>query len=491
MADTMTDLQGRTVPIPEGSTLKPIDQGTDTMTDLQGNTVPIPKGTTLRALPTQGASAADKTKPEKLQRGSDQWYQQKLESALAPTTADVNPDSGVMRSQLIAPAKTLGREVYSAGKTALGMIPVAYHAFADVATPEEKAEQAQFEKEQGEEPGTESRGLKRIGLGLERMTTAPLIQGVKDWSDPATRPTLDQALSVAPEAVGQGAGTVVGGKLIEGAAEKVPAAVEGAMESAAPTSTLGRIALDEAKHYLIRKVPGGDIYTTAKRIGNRLSEAAEPLDATGENKAYAGEPAPKPSIGKIQEALAGPEPLTNKFTPQNVEGLLQKGLDTGPLKPDVTLKEQLTTAEPATPKAPRTQFEAANGNELDKAVSNEFSGETEAKAVQDRLHNLTNVELRQLAINLGEDLGQTTIGRAKQSGAIARPEMFKRLLENNSAKDIIQAVLDGKHLSPVTNKLIRSLGVDPQKVISELGSTEAALQSRLLRATQADLNRWK
>ncbi len=54
---------------------------------------------------------------DKPERGSGQWYKEKVEGALEPTTADVSPDSGVIRSQLIAPAKTLGREVYSAGKT--------------------------------------------------------------------------------------------------------------------------------------------------------------------------------------------------------------------------------------------------------------------------------------------------------------------------------------------------------------------------------------
>jgi hypothetical protein len=47
-------------------------------------------------------------------------------------------------------------------------------------------------------------------------------------------------------------------------------------------------------------------------------------------------------------------------------------------------------------------------------------------------------------------------------------------------------------LSPISRKLLSSLQIFPEKVLDELGGlTETELQSRLLRASQSDLDRWK
>jgi hypothetical protein len=153
--------------------------------------------------------------------------------------------------------------------------------------------------------------------------------------------------------------------------------------------------------------------------------------------------APKAAEPVVPTATETAAPSLNRL-----EAELSKGLGNKPLKPGVPLREQ-NTAPAAETKAPRTQFEAANGKELDTAISKGFPDEQAAKDVRSNIHNLNNVELRQLAINLGEDLGQAAIGRAKQSGAITRPDIFKRLLKNNSAKEINQAIEDGKHLPSV------------------------------------------
>jgi len=71
----------------------------------------------------------------------------------------------------------------------------------------------------------------------------------------------------------------------------------------------------------------------------------------------------------------------------------------------------------------------------------------------EKLLNLTQVELRQLAISAGEDMGQEAIGSGKNpkaSGKTPRQEVFQRLLNNHTPEELAQMVDDGKHLPPVS-----------------------------------------
>lgn len=130
--------------------------------------------------------------------------------ALAP-----KPTGDVLPTETREVPKAAARNIYGAGKTALktltGLPSALGHAFGDEATPEEKAQYSDFEKQHGEKPGTETSGLKRIGLGVGRFLGADQLRSAVDtYSNPATRPTAEQALSVAEPAIQEGAGTVLG-----------------------------------------------------------------------------------------------------------------------------------------------------------------------------------------------------------------------------------------------------------------------------------------
>ena len=449
---------------------------------------------------------------EESETGSNQWYKDKVESALAPTPADVSPDSGVVRSQLIAPAKSLGRELISGGKTAAGLIPSIYHAFADEPTEEEKQQQAQFEKEHGEEAGAETSGLKRIGLGIERMTTAPLIDAAKTYANPATRPTYEQALSVAPEAMGQGAGTVVGGKLIGDMAEKAPAAAKGAakgaIERVTPSSTLGKIATEEAKNYLIRKIPGHDIYTTAKRIGSKLSEANGPLDATGENKAYAGERAPKTSIGRITTEAPAEQPMitpraaeapkpsagVREYNPEDLDKL-DKTVAQLPNSNLQSLGKRLGLDES---KYDFSKREAVREGGSKHAVDRDrFTKDTQEKlpgALRDHIIDATN-DWEKANPQTFESPARNSKFWADRSNAIIsdavnrwQPETEKPSMPKIGAGAKVKSLGD---LSKVTQALMKSLQVSPTKVLEELEGNESQIRTRLLKASAEDLARWK
>jgi hypothetical protein len=229
---------------PEGETAPP--QPTGDKSGIEG----LPEGATVRAL----ASSDDKSQtsvqrgpdvPDKpkgiLDTASDYWEKKAapvdktITGALAPDTS-----AGLLKTQAVEVPKTLGRELYSMGKTIAGMPSGIYHAFADPATEEEKAAQAPFEREHGEEPGTETSGMKRIGLAAGRMS------GLSSAEEAAKMPTptYEQALSVAPEALGQGAGTVVGGEMLGKGAKGINTKNLPTMEAAKNASIrgVGRVA---------------------------------------------------------------------------------------------------------------------------------------------------------------------------------------------------------------------------------------------------------
>jgi hypothetical protein len=228
--------------LPAGATLVEDDQ--------QNNDTPeLPSGATLVDSVTP-AKADNKVveKPGLLDRADTA-----ITDALSPNPQ--NYDS-LTRTNTVEVPKTLGREVYSAGKSILGMIPGAYHAFADPATEEEKNKYADLERQRGEAPGTETSGLKRIGLGLGR------ISGINDtenaahvYANPATRPSYSDVLSVAPEAIGAGAGTVLGTK---GAEVALPKVIAKAQELGPSAETL-KSAAGKPVRAIANKIPSAPV----------------------------------------------------------------------------------------------------------------------------------------------------------------------------------------------------------------------------------------
>ena len=228
-------------------------------------------------------------------------------------TLETNPENlkSLARTNLIEVPKTLGREVYSGIKTIAGMPSAIYHAAADEATPEEKEQYAQQEKEAGEDPGTETSGFKRIGLTAERLLGVSAGNPLKAYGSAATRPSYEQILENAPEALGQGAGTVVAAeaapKIVRGAKGVTSAGIGKIADVASKvkgpdTSTLGGVLTDEAKQYALRQIPGYDVVKTAKRIANKISALKE-----AENASALGKSA-EPETGSIASRTAKPAP---------------------------------------------------------------------------------------------------------------------------------------------------------------------------------------
>lgn len=146
-------------------------------------------------------------KPELLDRA---------DTAITDTLAP-NPENyrSALKTNAIEVPKTLGRELYSGAKSILGIPGGIYHALAD------KPNAAEGESV-----------MDPMQRAAYRMGVKPIVNAAQDYA--GGKVSTDAALDVAPEAIGQGAGAVVGGKLLEMVVPKVMKAAEGIAPKAIP-----------------------------------------------------------------------------------------------------------------------------------------------------------------------------------------------------------------------------------------------------------------
>jgi len=226
--------------------------------------------------------------------------------------------------------KTLGRELYSGAKTILGAPSAAYHAFADEPTAEERERFGLSEN-----PDM----MERAALGAGRMVyQAPTI-AIKDYA--SGKVTGQGALEVLPEALGQGSGTVVGGKLAETVAPKIARSIPrgagaavGRMASAAkPVIGRGLLVASDIvdPDYIGMASPRlAHMQRIAGRIGTKLS-ATPPVEQAA-------------SLGKIP--VAAPEAAPPATLAGNVR-------TPGQIAPEA-IRPRAFVARPAEPIPPRS-----------------------------------------------------------------------------------------------------------------------------------------
>ena len=212
---------------------------------------------------------------------------------------------------------TLKREGKSMVGTIAGMPSSVYHAFSEPPTDEEKQRFGLSDKPDS---------MQKIALGTTRMSYHPAVTAGQ-WYGEAAQGKIpnayEQALSVAPEAMGSAAGNVVAGKL----AESVPGAVRAGAEVAGsvPAAVKPVIAATGRAATAVGESLNPDLVglvsprlAHALRLAGRVGKAAtsiseaapaEALDATVENKPYAGEKTPP-----VTESPQKPPPLPDELS---------------------------------------------------------------------------------------------------------------------------------------------------------------------------------
>jgi hypothetical protein len=195
-------------------------------------------------------------------------------------------------------------------------------------------------------------------------------------------------------------------------------------------------------------------------------------------------PAPKGAeLSELPPTGARSQAQTGEALPavdKGLQNLLNDSLGGKPLQPNVPLKNQLPAhgeymqrfksasaqpvpqqgAPPPTPAAPPEhmgQFARANGLDLHQAIPESVEGDV----LRAKIHNLTNVQVRELAINAGEDMGQQSVTNAKNAGGATRQEVLSRILAKHTPEEIGQMIDQGQHLAPSEGYLTPGAGVPP------------------------------
>lgn len=209
----------------------------------------------------------------------------------APVTLDMSTAKPIEKtsSDAVSPSgfwDTLGREGKSMGENIAGIPAAVYHAFADPPTQDEKAKFG----------ADEVAGPKRVGLGIHRLAVAP-VETAAGWYSDALRGKIpgayEQALSVAPEAMGGGAAGVVAPKLaaaIPGAAGAVSDAATGTVAKAAASAVPDAVgaALKKLPVSMIKHIPYlGGVLTDVYKAG------AEAYQTANKPPTYPGAPLPE------------------------------------------------------------------------------------------------------------------------------------------------------------------------------------------------------
>lgn len=274
---------------------------------------------------------------------------------------------------------TLQREYDAANQSIAGMPAAVYHAFADPPTQEEK------DKFGGE---AEVSGAKRVGLGVHRLATAPA-EVAADWYSDALRDKIpdayEQALSVAPEAVGSAAGNAVLGKGIEMGVDAAPGVVASARNIPAVAksalATTGKAA-----------TAAGDLVDPdlAGLVSPRLAHALRLAKKVGKVATkYGTEAAP--------EAEATGAPIERDATRQNVPfaGEEEEPAAASPrtASPAETNPTPAETKAPAsetkiTPAAVESQVNDALGNQAQRQAREQLGPTATLKQISDRAQQI-------------------------------------------------------------------------------------------------------
>lgn len=284
------------------------------------------------------------------------------------STLEPNPENyrGAFRTNAIEVPKTLGREVYSAGKTIAGIADPRpyYHALTDEAKEDEPVSFAN--------PNDPSGGI--LSRAVYRMMGKPIQNAVEDYSGGKVSP--EAALSVAPEAIGAGGGTVVAGKLAGMLAPKAAALAE-SVPAGKIARSMGAIAKPGAvlaedlpvvgsviKGVKATKNVAGDLGDIwAKKpvnAGGPLPEAPDPalLQARSLFEGSTSPPDPAAGLGTIKQpgqagtiAASMQKPAAAEVAPGfqrgSLQTLLDRSLGAKQLDPKVPLRNQMDVATPA------------------------------------------------------------------------------------------------------------------------------------------------
>jgi hypothetical protein len=232
--------------------------------DVQGALKHASKADVINYLATHAEAPQQQQAPEP----------QKQPSFLERLTAGYDPGAAQFDEQHPIAGKVV-RGLSSLGGSVLALPSSLYHAAADPLTPEEEQEFQGHTRIPGE-------------VTIERLTGAPLVRGAEQWINPETRPSLKGALSVLPEALGQGAGMYIGSELLGKGVDAAVKPLAPMLEKSAVTQYKKALApTKQANKYLAQKITpellqrgvSGSLEGIKEQAQSALDEVGPQIDA--------------------------------------------------------------------------------------------------------------------------------------------------------------------------------------------------------------------
>jgi len=172
-----------------------------------------------------------------------------------------------------------------------------YHAAADPLTSQEEQEFQGHTRIPGE-------------VALERLTGAPLVRGAQTYANPETRPTLKQAMSVLPEALGQGTGSYVGSELAGAGAKTAAKPLASLLEKSAsaqylkalaPTTKTNKFTAQKIAPEMMQRGVSGSLESIKARAGAALEDVGPQIDEAIQNIPQAKKLAIQPVIDALEQ----------------------------------------------------------------------------------------------------------------------------------------------------------------------------------------------
>ena len=308
-------------------------------------------------IPADQPKKAATTAPPK--QGMIDKADEAITSTLAPNPQNY---SSALKTNAIEVPKTLGREVYSGAKSILGAPGAIYHAITD-------------------KPTAEETGLSPEQLPIYRMGIKPVANAIQDYSSGKVTP--DAALENAPEAIGQGAGTVVGGKLAETIAPKaIGAAGEAISRKPIPVAPEDAArGLTKAVNPSVNEWPGY-IKANAQEAGNIKTFAEKnniPLK-TQLDWAKAAKGAADETNGYFKEKVLGPH--ANETVSTTGTGFKGKASGEGQTATLAEVNKRIGDINDEL----RSAYQKREAGQTREALANEPELKAEQKALADILH---------------------------------------------------------------------------------------------------------
>jgi hypothetical protein len=179
--------------------------------DVQGALKQSSKGDVISYLAAHAAPPTAGTQPQQSQQQPS--FGDKLTAGYDPGAAEFDEKHPIIGKPV--------RYASALGGAVLGIPSALYHAASDPITDDEKKKFGSDEDPNASWYKPNMSNIGPTGRAIVRMVGEPVENAVSSYANPQTRPTVKQAASVLPEALGQGTGSYVGSDLLGKGVNKV------------------------------------------------------------------------------------------------------------------------------------------------------------------------------------------------------------------------------------------------------------------------------